>query len=60
MLVFLSVHYRDECDEWPVEKCSIEKKMIKKVIPMTGCEKVPRELCAPKGCGVKQVRIVQL
>jgi len=42
---------KDECDEWPVEKCSVEKKLVKKVTPETGCHKEPVELCAPKGCG---------
>ena len=46
---------KDECDEWPVEKCTVEKKMVKKVTPETGCHKEPVELCAPKGCGFTNV-----
>jgi len=42
---------KDECDEWPVERCTVEKKLVKKVTPETGCHKEPVELCAPKGCG---------
>jgi len=51
----VSVGYttKEECDEWPVQKCSVEKKLVKKYTPMTGCEKVPREVCAPAGCGYK-------
>ena len=46
---------KDECDEWPVEKCTVEKKLVKKVTPETGCHKEPVELCAPKGCGFTNV-----
>jgi len=42
------------CEDWPHEECSIQKKAVTKYTPMTGCEKVPTELCAPQGCGFKQ------
>merc|ERR1740137_298101 len=44
----------NKCDTWPVEKCSLEKKMVKKYTPQTACQKVPKEMCSPKGCGVKE------
>ena len=49
---------KDECDEWPVEKCSVEKKLVKKVTPEIGCHKEPVELCAPKGCGFSNVSLL--
>ena len=48
---------KDECDEWPVERCTVEKKLVKKVTPETGCHKEPVELCAPKGCGFTNVKM---
>jgi len=44
----------NKCDTWPVEKCTLEKKMVKKYTPQTSCQKVPKEMCSPKGCGVKE------
>ena len=42
------------CDTWPKDICSVSKKKTKKVKPVTSCRKVPKELCAPAGCGVKE------
>jgi len=39
------------CEDWPHEECEITKQKVTKHTPMTGCEKVPTELCAPAGCG---------
>ena len=59
---------KPECDEvgpktppsppaqWPVERCTVEKKLVKKYTPVTACYKEPRELCAPRGCGFRNVR----
>jgi len=44
---------KPECDEWPVERCTLEKKLVKKATPVTACVKEPRELCAPRGCGFR-------
>ena len=44
---------------WPVEKCSLEKKAVKKYTPETVCEKVPSILCAPKGCKIREVMIIK-
>jgi len=44
---------KPECDEWPVERCTVEKKLVKKYTPETACYKEPRELCAPRGCGYR-------
>ena len=51
---------KEECDEWPVEKCSVEQKLVKKFTPQTGCEKVKREMCAPPGCGLVEVRYIHM
>ena len=43
------------CKQFPKEKCSLEKKKVKKVTPDTGCNKEPVEVCAPRGCGFVNV-----
>ena len=45
-----------KCDRWPVKKCSLDKAQVQKYTPETKCEKIPREMCAPAGCGHKAVR----
>merc|ERR1712080_745295 len=44
---------KEECDDWLVERCTLEKKLVKKYTPETACYKEPREFCAPRGCGFK-------
>ena len=46
---------RQECDEWPVQRCTIERKKVKKYTPETKCTKEPKEICAAEGCGFKDV-----
>jgi hypothetical protein len=48
----------NKCDTWPVEKCSLEKKLVKKYTPQSSCQKVPKDMCSPRGCGVKEVNSV--
>jgi len=46
---------RDQCDEWPVQRCSIERKKVKKFTPETKCWSEPKEICGTEGCGFKNV-----
>jgi len=44
-----------QCQKWPRQQCSLTKQTVTKFTTMTGCNKEPRELCAPAGCGFKEV-----
>jgi len=52
--VVLGLKTEEKCDSWPVEKCTLNKQLVKKYTPETKCEKVPREVCAPEGCCIKE------
>jgi len=41
---------KEECVEWPVKQCKLEKKTVKKVKPETWCEKMSQNVCAPSNC----------
>jgi len=43
---------KEECDEWPVQRCSLTKQKVRKYTPETTCKPEPREVCAPAGCAM--------
>ena len=45
-----------KCDQWPREVCSVEKRKVNKSSPRTGCDKIPKLMCAPIGCGMREER----
>jgi len=45
---------KQQCDKWPVQKCSVEKVKVRKTTPETSCREEPRRLCAPRGCFEEQ------
>ena len=47
---------KENCKKWPKQECSLSKQTVTKCTTMTGCHKEPTELCAPKGCGHKEVK----
>ena len=46
---------KTNCQTWPKQECSLSKKTVTKYTTMTGCNKEPTELCAPKGCAFTEV-----
>jgi len=45
-----SVSVGEECEDWPVQKCTLEKKTVTKSNPITDCRKVSKQICAPDNC----------
>ncbi|QQP58250.1 Uncharacterized protein FKW44_003508, partial [Caligus rogercresseyi] len=43
---------KERCEKWPVQKCQVNKKNVKKIHPDTQCKKIPRKICAPSNCQV--------
>ena len=50
----LSIQIEQQCEEWPVQRCTLEKKTVKKIHPDTACRKIPREVCVPNNCAMVQ------
>ena len=42
-----------KCSKWPVNKCNLARKNVKKYSPETECKKVPYEVCGPSACPVE-------
>jgi len=40
-----------------LQVCKVSKKKVKKFSPITACTKEPKEICAPAGCGFKEVTL---
>ena len=43
----------DQCTTWPITRCTLETKLVKKYTPETDCKKIPFELCGPSACPVE-------
>ena len=39
-----------DCVSLPREVCSLERRLVVKTTPLTGCDKVARLLCSPRDC----------
>lgn len=50
----LTLQLDQSCEEWPVQKCRLEKRVVTKVHPDTACRKIPREVCVPNNCAMVQ------
>lgn len=46
----LQAQDKQDCVDWPVKKCKLEKKTVKKVKPETWCDKMSQNVCAPSNC----------
>eukprot|EP00090_Calanus_glacialis_P007315 TRINITY_DN15757_c0_g1_i5.p1 TRINITY_DN15757_c0_g1~~TRINITY_DN15757_c0_g1_i5.p1 ORF type:complete len:457 (-),score=88.88 TRINITY_DN15757_c0_g1_i5:62-1432(-) len=46
----------ENCTEWPVKKCTLEKTLVNKVNPETSCNKMSRNVCAPSNCILKKTK----
>jgi len=53
---FVTVGYvqKEQCDEWPVQKCDKTTALRKKYTPETSCEPQPHEVCGPEGFTMEQ------
>ena len=40
----------ENCEEWPVQRCTLEKKTVTKSTPQTSCQKYPKEVCSTSNC----------
>jgi hypothetical protein len=43
----------EQCTNWPVKKCSLQREVVKKYTPETDCKKNPYQLCGPSACPVE-------
>ena len=51
---------KEQCEEWPVQRCSIERKLVKKFTPETKCWSEPKQICGTEGCGFKNVSLITI
>jgi len=49
-----SVSVGEECEDWPIQKCRLEKRIVKKSNPQTECRKTSKQICAPDNCQFKK------
>ena len=39
-----------KCSNWPVQKCNLKRKQVKKYRPQISCKKVAVDICGPSSC----------
>ncbi|XP_023333008.1 uncharacterized protein LOC111704869 isoform X2 [Eurytemora carolleeae] len=44
------IRQAENCEEWPVQKCTLEKKTVTKSNPETSCQKHPKKVCTTSNC----------
>ena len=44
----------EQCNSWPKEVCSVIKRRSRKVKPVQSCNRIPRNICGPESCSIKE------